>query len=53
MRWDDPTTLGDTERENSKTLLFKDCSLSSVKKPVEQLVFVTLLMSKYKITGIM
>ena len=41
------------ERENSKILFYKDCSLSSVKKPVKQLVLVLVLISKYKITGIM
>ena len=45
------------ERENSnlnsKTLFYKDCSLGSVKKPLQQLVLAKLFMSKYKITDIL
>ena len=38
------------ENSNSKRLFYKDCTLGSVKNL--QLVLAKLLMSKYKITGI-
>ena len=45
---------GEREREksNAKTLFYKDCSLGSVKKPVQQLVLAKLLMKRHQITGI-
>ena len=40
------------ERENSKTLFYKDRSLGLVKNLSKQLVLSKLLLNKYKITGI-
>ena len=50
--WKEREREGGNSNSNLKTLFYKYCSLDSVKNLYNKLVLAKLLMSKYKITGI-